>query len=1194
MLKKILAIILTVIMLASSLTAVAQVDFEGDLPFYLGTFSGDMISAGGQSVNGDGGRYYIQDKSGYICFTDGDNTSLILDEECKLLNFYNGMLYFVQEDYNGSSLCRFDIKALNKTVVYTFDGNIDLLYSVNDTDLYFSSENCIYNYNITNGICKVLLTADGLRSFIPTKFGIIYATGTLFDYCVYAGDVLIGCDIEDYYIAEDIDDGVIVYSREGHDYQVPIDSAFDGDIKPCEFEGYGIVDADELLGGEYIAQENTDIDEEIQRAEYEAMGVPYEYSQISMFATVATNTKALSTGQTNIVKRSHQMTDVKWKPLANIPKWGGSTYFYKGTTYTGLPYGQAVYSSYVPWSTSIPNFVKYVNDSGSKMYTSTSTYNKTAPYYSTDCSAFVAWAWNLAARQTTSTIANFATKISSSSYANAQVGDCLNDAGSHVVLITDITYDSNGAINGIEISESTPPITKITWYGTGHSYSLSTFSSKYFSNGYILYRSKTRDNASYTHYCVVPLEGDTCSVCGVGHTHKYTSTVTNKPTCTVDGVKTYKCDCGDSYTENISALGHNYSQETTDPTCTEDGYTVFTCSDCNDSYTEHPTADWTDWTLTAPDNIKAGVVDTKTQYRTSNYGTFTSYTPNLSDCTLISEEWEESDSGTIYYTEGWNSGFDTSHSIYKTYNNKPKTAGETDTAKTVTNSKISGYIYWHWCRGNDSLDAGYNRAVAQTKNGNSAGDCGTFDAFYSTTAPSSETNTSYGGTAHKYVNTDCCGDTYWWYAIPVYKQTYTEYKHKFTYTGWTEWSDWTDEKATENDTLKVETQTLYRTRLTAMGHNYEITEHTPHSCNTHLSYTYKCEYCDDGYTEFPFATWSDWLNDIPDNINENYTETKTEYRYRVSLDTVKTANTDLSGLSGYTLTSSNWEQKSSGTISYVKTWPSGFDTTHSVYTKYNQTPRVAFETQTAKTEITEIVQGYIYWHWCRGNDSLDLGYSRAIALTKNGNTGGDCGTFDAFYSTASLSDEINTKYGETAYKYMNADCCGDSYWWYAIPVYKQTYKNFDMMNTFNKWGEWSDWSDTEYTPDEGEVQTESRTLYRYITSEFSPYHKWSEGVVTAEPTATKNGTMLRTCEDCDKTLEISIMREGLIYGDGDSDSNVTADDLTLLKKYIMGDTEISDTTHNLFDLNADGMVDMLDLLRLKLFLAGNDVKMGPR
>lgn len=92
----------------------------------------------------------------------------------------------------------------------------------------------------------------------------------------------------------------------------------------------------------------------------------------------------------------------------------------------------------------------------------------------------------------------------------------------------------------------------------------------------------------------------------VTHKHNYVATITKEPTCTETGEKTYTCDCGDSYTEEIPAKGHHYEDgECTDcgekdpdyhkhsytetitkePTCTEAGEKTFTC-DCGDSYTE--------------------------------------------------------------------------------------------------------------------------------------------------------------------------------------------------------------------------------------------------------------------------------------------------------------------------------------------------------------------------------------------------------------------------------------------------------------------------------------------------------------------------------------------------------------------------------------------------------------------------------
>ena len=71
------------------------------------------------------------------------------------------------------------------------------------------------------------------------------------------------------------------------------------------------------------------------------------------------------------------------------------------------------------------------------------------------------------------------------------------------------------------------------------------------------------------------------------HTHSYTSEVTKEPTCTETGVRTFSCTCGDTYTEEIPAKGHTYSEKVVSPTYTEDGYTLYTCDSCGDSYRDN-------------------------------------------------------------------------------------------------------------------------------------------------------------------------------------------------------------------------------------------------------------------------------------------------------------------------------------------------------------------------------------------------------------------------------------------------------------------------------------------------------------------------------------------------------------------------------------------------------------------------------
>ena len=75
---------------------------------------------------------------------------------------------------------------------------------------------------------------------------------------------------------------------------------------------------------------------------------------------------------------------------------------------------------------------------------------------------------------------------------------------------------------------------------------------------------------------------------GSVHKHSYTSKVTTPATCTENGVMTYTCSCGNSYTEVIKATGHSFGAWTTTKaaTCEADGVQTRTCAKCGEKETK--------------------------------------------------------------------------------------------------------------------------------------------------------------------------------------------------------------------------------------------------------------------------------------------------------------------------------------------------------------------------------------------------------------------------------------------------------------------------------------------------------------------------------------------------------------------------------------------------------------------------------
>lgn len=70
------------------------------------------------------------------------------------------------------------------------------------------------------------------------------------------------------------------------------------------------------------------------------------------------------------------------------------------------------------------------------------------------------------------------------------------------------------------------------------------------------------------------------------HVHSYIKKITKKAGCTTKGIKTYTCtECDDAYTETVPALGHNYKKKITKATAAQNGVIMITCSRCHNKKT---------------------------------------------------------------------------------------------------------------------------------------------------------------------------------------------------------------------------------------------------------------------------------------------------------------------------------------------------------------------------------------------------------------------------------------------------------------------------------------------------------------------------------------------------------------------------------------------------------------------------------
>ena len=208
--------------------------------------------------------------------------------------------------------------------------------------------------------------------------------------------------------------------------------------------------------------------------------------------------------------------------------------------------------------------------------------------------------------------------------------------------------------------------------------------------------------------------------------------------------------------------------------------------------------------------------------------------------------------------------------------------------------------------------------------------------------------------------------------------------------------------------------------------------------------------------------------------------TYSEYRYR---DLIRKQSYDTS-MSGYTRDDYELVLSDSGSVDYVKSWPSGFDRGHWLYGQYNRSPVLEGETSKTKTVVNTDTVGYIYWHWCRGDHAGAINRFIQNHALSNGD-----GSFYSFHAALRSSVISSTKWyeGELCYQWASPSDCDSTYWWYGgdlyssdqLTVYRCNYSKYNKLYSYHKWGDWSDWSSSEaYSGTERDV--ESRTIYRYI------------------------------------------------------------------------------------------------------------------
>ena len=765
---------------------------------------------------------------------------------------------------------------------------------------------------------------------------------------------------------------------------------------------------------------------------------------------------AVTKNQQNIVDRANFFFNTTWVCQKTIMGWRDEFTFEKGETYR-LPYGQPVNSGkFIGYGVTLEDFLAAAADVNSVYYSRQSEFNGwTSAYYATDCAAFVAMCWGTV-RQDCSTLPYYSTNMGVVSEANLnkiQLGDALDSTTvGHVVLVTDLKYDENGNTIAFEITEQTPPQLKRTVHTREsllEKYGDAFYIYRYFGevpeapvSGYVA------ECTAKAAYCDLRIE-------------KNGTPLMSEPcysTVLATSVQLATAMSGDSFV--ATRLFENTIGEYWYRVKLGNGSTAYVRSD-NTSYQGQILSDIALTNATAPSahvkgntfavNGNVSAINNSLTYASTyiykGFGIGTTAVTGYKD--VVSSNSYNLTNSTIDY----NTSFGTISTGQYTYAiaAEYKNYYVDDAGKLAENSGTVTLMEEYFCV--------VSYAVNQSSCSHS----------YTTTEVYKPTCTE-GGITVKSCAT--CGLTS--------KQAVSATGHSY--------GEWTvDTQATctaDGSRSKVcaacgDTVTEV---ICSTGHDYDA-KNFDTDCQTYAHTIYTCTKCGDSYRIYADEVMSEWQPEVPD-VDASLMEQKPQYRYKTR-ETFTSAETEVEGA---TQIGSEWGDGKSGTVTYVDSWPSGFDTTNSLYAKYNNigSKVTASETETDKITVEgESVVGYLYYHWCSNNDYNHYSYANKT----NSHT-----IFHAYYSETN-PDSYVCDTSDMSYKTSDSCCAnGNSQWFFVVKVKAQKYTAYEKIFTYERWSDWSDWQD-EAVEESAECQIEERTVYRYVDSALGE-HNYVDNVCT--------------------------------------------------------------------------------------------------
>ncbi len=370
------------------------------------------------------------------------------------------------------------------------------------------------------------------------------------------------------------------------------------------------------------------------------------------------------------------------------------------------------------------------------------------------------------------------------------------------------------------------------------------------------------------------INASVCTACGTTLApalgHSFTQWILEKsPTCVQKAVYKRNCTrCGLIERKDGDFGNHNYMANVTTPGCTTSGGSTMKCTYCGDSYIEDSSNVWSGWTTDINSALVSdpSLYETKTQYRYIDRQFHE--VKGTADSNYTIPGWSVYSKDSYWGEYGKWSEYQDSYVASSDYR-QVETREVVTVPESVTytyhgyvsyNCPMSSSGYWtHFCltcgkgKGGDWKEQTYTQdhpATEETLNqrcGHSASvGGGTYDISYR------------------------CDDGGRYYRVTENRtpaQTKTQYRYRdrqvyynYVFSSWPAWTDnWSDSVYTASDNRQIQTRTLYRYKLAALGHNFGAPKTVSPTC-TEKGYTVKtCSRCGFDYKyDFTNALGHNW------------------------------------------------------------------------------------------------------------------------------------------------------------------------------------------------------------------------------------------------------------------------------------------------------------------------------------------------